>query len=362
LLNETALWGHGAIIDASSTAAYNHIDDALFMSTPGGPDGFVIANTQMEDTSSCMNSWGMVIGEQQADGAVDKYVGYYPRRNPARLCIPDDRASDLYDALEWLTAFPLVKISLLESIVGVWLWCALLNRDLLAIPCSIFDMMRKNRGREILWWPSARAEATCMRFVIVLMYADVGAPLLPLLFSTDAMGANEAYGDHGGYGLCVRPITEAQGRHVFVHGGRVARTVVALDNKYAALKFPERRLLATRPYAIIDDDITDEREWTGIAHGRWAFSDHITLGEGRSVLKLLDALLMWPQAHRSKVISLQDNMGIAGSFHKGRSPAPALNYLLRRRTARTIAGAWRLILPWVETVRQVADHLSRLVH
>ncbi len=59
-------------------------------------------------------------------------------------------------------------------------------------------------------------------------------------------------------------------------------------------------------------------------------------------------------------MSLQDNAAVAGSFHKGRSPSPSLNYVLRRKASRCIAGTLRIILPWVETIRMPADYLSRL--
>ena len=70
---------------------------------------------------------------------------------------------------------------------------------------------------------------------------------------------------------------------------------------------------------------------------------------------------MCPQTFRSKIMSLEDNMNICEVFGKGRSPAPALNYLARRKASTVVSAGWQLFLPWVETTRQVADAVSRFI-
>ena len=102
-------------------------------------------------------------------------------------------------------------------------------------------------------------------------------------------------------------------------------------------------------------------EWTVVGQGRCGHSDHITLGEARAVVRLCRRLLEDARAHHAAVISLQDNMPVRGSVSKGRSPAPQLNYLLRRKSAACLAADVKLIMPWVESSRQPADGLSRYV-
>ena len=93
--------------------------------------------------------------------------------------------------------------------------------------------------------------------------------------------------------------------------------------------------------------------------GLWNFSDPIALGEGRAVVRLLKILSARAEAHNHRVISLQDNTVICGSFTKGRSPAPAVNHLARQRSALSIASAIGLVLPWAPTAEQTADDISR---
>jgi hypothetical protein len=103
-----------------------------------------------------------------------------------------------------------------------------------------------------------------------------------------------------------------------------------------------------------------EDEWAVISHGRWLSSDHITLGEGRAVTKLAHLIAAFPGAHGSKVITLQDNMPVAGANAKGRSTSWSLNRVLRRKAAATLAASLRFFLPWIESDKQPADKSSRI--
>ncbi len=101
-------------------------------------------------------------------------------------------------------------------------------------------------------------------------------------------------------------------------------------------------------------------DWVPLLAGRWEWAEHITLGEGRAVIKLLSMLAQDPRAHRHRVLSLQDNRPVAGSFAKGRASSEALNRLCRKRAAISIAAEIYMLLPWVQSGVMPADWLSRL--
>ena len=111
------------------------------------------------------------------------------------------------------------------------------------------------------------------------------------------------------------------------------------------------------PPELFDDNVT---EWVEVAWGRWAFDEHISLGEMRSVVFLCQFLAAVPQAHRRRYFVLEDNWAVTGASHKGRSGAPLLNFLLRRKAAAQLASDVLLSLPWVQTSLQPADALSRV--
>ena len=140
----------------------------------------------------------------------------------------------------------------------------------------------------------------------------------------------------------------------------VGRTVARLAGDFSGLRHPEREIKRTKPFTMLPSALWDPEvtKWMPVEHGRWCFEDHITLGESRAVVRWLDIIVKEEANHRSKVISLQDNAATAGALMKGRSPAGPLNYLQRKKAARTLAADLRAILPWVESHKQPADSIS----
>ena len=197
-----------------------------------------------------------------------------------------------------------------------------------------------------------------MGFVVPWMFLDVGAPLCPVLFATDAQGVNDL--DAGGFGIVARAAPPPMIQRVFEQGSCVGRTVSRLSGDLSGLRRPERAITPTVPFTLLPADLFVLAEWLEVDRGRWLFEDHVTLGESRAVIRLLDILTRSHLFYRMRLQSLQDNQPTAGAFAKGRSPSPALNYLLRRRAARTLASSLRLMLPWVESCKMPADESSRI--
>ena len=89
--------------------------------------------------------------------------------------------------------------------------------------------------------------------------------------------------------------------------------------------------------------------WTALGAGRWQRPDHITLGEGRAALQVLTRVAACPGSHGHLVANLEDNESLSAAMAKGRSAAPALNRLLRRRAGICLATSIGFLLPWVDT-------------
>ena len=144
-------------------------------------------------------------------------------------------------------------------------------------------------------------------------------------------------------------------------GLKAGRALLHLRNAPGArnrsdLPFRRNVPFSKMPTAVLDKD----KSWTTLGHGRWKWADHITLGEMRVVVWLSRLLASEPFAHRHRVLSLQDNWAAAGSSRKGRSCSNGLNFLLRKKSANTLASETSLHLPWVQTDVQPADEASRL--
>ena len=199
-----------------------------------------------------------------------------------------------------------------------------------------------------------------MADVLPLIFFNAGAPIGDTLFATDAMGANEH--DHGGFGI----VGSTPAAHLLCEawecGQRPGHTVTRLDGDTSRLLDPEKALRGQVPHARVPAELVSaDARWTDIDCGRWSWPDHITLGEGRAVIRLLQLLAKHSPAHHHKIISLQDNTAWGCAVAKGRSPSPSLNFLLRKRCGLSLACGFSITLPWMDSARMPADGLSRKI-
>ena len=134
-----------------------------------------------------------------------------------------------------------------------------------------------------------------------------------------------------------------------------------LDGTFTGARRPEEPWRRRKPFSRMPQELWDIKpeQWVTCNAGLWKFLDDIALGETRAVVTLARIVASASRAHGYKIASLQDNTVCAASLTKGRSPAPALNFLARKKGAYTLAGDLVTMLPRVETGRQPADGASR---
>ena len=355
LLNEAVSKHYTCNLGTCQSAAYIHVDDTVIISdAKAGP---MHSDSILTQVVSDLENVGFRVSQVDRDAEVEKVVGYEVRRHPAQFRLPGKKMQLVRESLLELANARTVDIAVLRAVVGMWVFGALLRRELLAIPHSLFHFMDEYDNQRPKWWESARQEVRAMAVVTPLMFCRLGLRCIPWCFATDAMGSNDF--DAGGWGMTVTEISEQEMREIFQHGEAPGLTVARLS-EVGGSKWPERSLVPTVPFTLLPPKLFDASRWKDLGHGRWKAVDHITIGESRTVVKLLRRIASWPQLRDSWVISLQDNKPTACSMAKGRSPSFALNRILRQKSAVCLAGGIRLFLPWVESCKQPADHLSRL--
>ena len=171
------------------------------------------------------------------------------------------------------------------------------------------------------------------------------------------MGANET--DFGGFGIVATTATPEEMAALFEQGERPGLSIARVSDT-GGVKNPFKPLLPTVPFSLLPQSLFETNRWEYVDHGRWHYNEHITIGECRTVLKLVRRLSSFTSAHDSAVFSLQDNRPTAGAVAKGRSASFGLNRILRMKAAIRLAAKLRMILPWVESAKMPADQLSRL--
>ena len=358
-LNEASSRERGVVLGESDTSFYLHIDDGLIAAAENAKgSGKAKVNALVHQVADALEDVGFVVKDRREHGLIDRIVGYEIETSPARVRVPRRKAALLYEALKAMTEREWVHLDHLASVMGVWIWAALLARHWLSAPQHLFQFTRQEGPRWRRWWPSARREAVAMQRGVMGLYADLGAPLLPLVFASDAEGAQDF--DAGGFGVVAAAASVSQVEEFWRAGTRPG---AAMAKPGQLQKVLDRGPATLEPHlpvsAIARGWIDSEAKWVPVESGRWQRADHIVLGEGRAALRVLARLAVIPEAHRSKVLSLEDNLAFAGAAAKGRSTAGPVNYLLRRRCALSSASEIRMHLPWIETERMPADGLSR---
>ena len=75
-----------------------------------------------------------------------------------------------------------------------------------------------------------------------------------------------------------------------MRGTQLGLTVPRLEGDLSGVRRPDKALVPPKPFSILPESLLKEENWIDIDWGRWKIQDHITLGEGRAVIRLLDIL------------------------------------------------------------------------
>jgi len=356
-LNEDVERRQQCALRKGQAAHYLHVDDGLLITSAG--DGAAASTAAMHQVADAWESAGFVVDERREPVELDKVVGYAVTRQPPELRLPANRLQELYVRLTFLMLAQVVDRALLEATLGVWVWGAILRRELLSVPRSVYHQLdRDDGGPTLRLWASTRRELRAMRDLLPLMAMRPGSKPGPWIFATDARGERDR--DAGAFGIVVSPASADEQETIFRLSRCVAYTVGHVDGDDSRLRRPEDYSFRTIPRSRLPNCITEQERWTPAGHGLWRYHDHINLGEMRVVVRLLRKLGCRPAWHGRMVISLEDNAATVGAFTKGRSPAARVLHLCRQYAAISLACCFRVLLPWVESKRQPGDSVSRL--
>ena len=120
--------------------------------------------------------------------------------------------------MKYLARQLVVNTGLVRAALGVWVWAVMLRRERLSAAFHIFHFVQEHDGAMARWWKSARREFLVMADLVMGMWADVGAPLAPFVYATDAQGADDNISDNGGYGIVGTPVSQPYAQMLFCRG------------------------------------------------------------------------------------------------------------------------------------------------
>ena len=167
-----------------TVAIYLHLDDFGFLGMRSGDTDQVRAVVRDE-----LERMGFkVTCSRPMDG---RFIGYAPRRSPARWDPCDAKLGGIDRMFELMLERPWVAVDDLHTLLCIYTWMGLLWRPSLAIPHHIYSLTRHYAGEAVRWWPSVRNEVHMMRGFLLFVYADVGARVAPVVLAQDAAGGAE---------------------------------------------------------------------------------------------------------------------------------------------------------------------------
>jgi hypothetical protein len=293
-------------------ASYVHVDDGVFL-TGDGEDANPICDQVMSEAAEFLDALGLSTPERRTNAEVEKIIGYKIIRKPAAITIPDDKLALLHQALRDIVSKSVVDTGVLHSLLSLWVWGAILRRELLAIPSVVFRFLDRHPKQKVIWWPKARCEVACIAKLLPLMLCELHLPAAPLLFATDAMGSEEGSADCGGFGVVACQPSAEMVRKTVELGAHPGWTVARLDGDVSKLKDPKRELSKSQPFSRLPASLTDgSTQWFPVDSGRWKWHDHITLGEARASIKLLARLAAIGSAHCHVVVDIIDSQAWGG--------------------------------------------------
>ena len=167
-LNEMAAHGRPAQINDQHLGHYLHVDDGLFI----GPSGSEQAVDElMEKSADGLQESGFLVRDRTPCAEMTKVLGYEVNQKEGWLALPLKKMLLLQESMRYIVSQATVDVRTLSSLVGLWIWGALLRRDLLAIPKEIFRFMSRNENRRVRWWRTVRGEVATMAEAVLFMKA-----------------------------------------------------------------------------------------------------------------------------------------------------------------------------------------------
>ena len=223
----------------------------------------------------------------------------------------------------------------LLSLIGKWLWFALLVRPTLSVFTPLFRQGRSRHFMVRLWPASIKA----LRQLIAISPLLSANPARPVgwLVATDSSsrGGGAVFCSHYGYEGLRRMAP------LCYHKGRTD--------------------LGTTEYREGVGRLVRSFEFqTGFGWQWRRMGEHITLKEGRALWVGIQRVVFHSKSlFNARHTFLQDNMGVIGAFSKGRSKHPVLNALIQRTAAVQLTTGGSADWIWCPTAHQPADAPSR---
>ena len=275
-------------------------------------------------------------------------------------------------ALWALSTRPYITGEQLQVVVGHMTVRALLHRGLMCILRHAYTFIEQSYTKKQRLWPSVAEEMEMFRNLLPIAKHNMQAPWDSFPLCTDASLSGYAVmeGDMLAQEIAPHGRQDERWRYRRLDGAKVAPRDTALDS---SLVFEDvntvKPLLdgeidpgweVNNSFREIPADMMDENRWKLLWNSQIHFKEPIHLIEARGVLAAIKHRTREWQRHGTRILVLNDNLGVVLSIQKGRSSSYSLLRLIRRISAHCLAANIRLVCRWIPSELNTADHASRV--
>ena len=251
----------------------------------------------------------------------------------------------------------------------------MLRRELLAIFRSLYQFVQDNYWHRRRLWPSARSEAMWAASLLAVSFADLRRPWDCTVFASDA--------SLSGIGVCKSDFShkEVEQIGIFKEAWRYKtrspiaprKATISHDDISEGLD-PFLDIETVKPCSLIREDpfelndafpeidgqLMDPKNWEFVFAAQMKFPEAITVLEFRAILASLRHKLRVKSSFGKKHLHFSDNLSAVLCAGKGRSSSFPMLRASRRLCALLIAANCQLLVRWIPSEWNVADHGSRL--
>ena len=324
---------------------------------------------------SHLRQCGFVVHEELDAVSSANSLGFHVDGISGRVSPIPAKLGKIVAALRWLSKDPKISGKFVEKIIGHCIHFMMLRRELLAIFRSLYQFVQDNYWHRRRLWPSARSEAMWAASLLAVSFADLRRPWDCTVFASDA--------SLSGIGVCKSDFShkEVEQIGIFKEAWRYKtrspiaprKATISHDDISEGLD-PFLDIETVKPCSLIREDpfelndafpeidgqLMDPKNWEFVFAAQMKFPEAITVLEFRAILASLRHKLRVKSSFGKKHLHFSDNLSAVLCAGKGRSSSFPMLRDSRRLCALLIAANCQLLVRWIPSEWNVADHGSRL--
>ena len=302
----------------------------------------------MQDSRGHYKKLGIPTSEKKAFTKEPRFLAWGTEvdSESGRVGTPLYKLKQLRGLLEDVCSLPKVTKKLVQRCLGLVVHPCMHKRIIMCLLQEVYIWVENMHPTQPCKIPNkVREELLCLALTLPLCHANIRRPVSCRVSATDASL------DGGGRACTITTPEVSQTLYRYaVHKGEAVR----LDWEHGALAPPSE--MSPAPPQL--EALMNAHVWNTTHKCRFGHRQHINILE----LKMVKAELVervQESCDPGRHVVLVDSRVVAGAYGRGRSSSKQINRVLRQMLGWSLVGMKDIVLIWVQSCMNPADHPSR---